>query len=117
MVIMYILVNIMRVHSPVSRNAALYLGQQIKLARKTRRMTEAMLAERCGISRSTVRAMERGSLTVQIGLVFEAATIVGVRLFGLDRSELVASNERMDDRIALLPTRIRTEAQVVRDDF
>jgi transcriptional regulator with XRE-family HTH domain len=107
----------MRVHSPVGRDAALYLGQQIKLARKSRRMTQAMLAERCGISRSTVRAMERRSLTVQIGLVFEAATIVGVRLFGLDRSELVVSSERIDGRIALLPKRIRAEGRVVKGDF
>lgn len=96
---------------------ATLLGKRIKLARKSRRMTEAELGERCGISRSTVRAIEAGNLKVEIGLVFEAAYVVGVQLFVDETTELIANIQRIDDRIALLPSRVRKTHSEPRDDF
>ena len=44
-------------------------------------MTEEDLAGRAGISRRTLQKIERGDLKCEIGLVFEDANIVGVKLF------------------------------------
>ncbi len=106
-----------RSYSRSTAHVAALLGKRIKLGRKTRKMTEAQLGERCGISRSTVRAIEAGSLKVEIGLVFEAAYIVGVRLFVDDDTDLTANIQPVDDRLALLPKRVRTRDAQPRDDF
>lgn len=93
------------------------LGKRVKHARKLRRMTEAELAERVGVSRSTVRAIEQGSLKVEIGLFLEAAVICGVTLFTNSPIELAAQIQRIDDRLCLLPDRVRSARQEVADDF
>jgi transcriptional regulator with XRE-family HTH domain len=57
------------------------LGREIRLARKQRKMTEADLASRIGIARSTLQLIEKGQPKVEIGLAFEAAALLGVPLF------------------------------------
>ena len=57
------------------------LSSQIKAARRKRRLTESGLAERIFASRSTVQKIEKGDPKVEIGLVLEAATVLGVPLF------------------------------------
>lgn len=54
-------------------------------------MSESDLAERCGMSRSTIQRIERGDATVEIGLVLEAATVVGISLF--DERQLADSGK------------------------
>lgn len=104
-------------HSQQTLDAARVLGLEIARARRERRMTINELAERAGVSRITVRAVEAGTLTVAIGTVFELATILGVDLFGVDRSQLPGLLSRGRDRLALLPARIRQPAAPVDDDF
>ena len=43
------------------------LGENLRLARLRRRLSAALLAERAGISRPTLRAIERGEPTVSLG--------------------------------------------------
>ena len=43
------------------------MGEQIKLARKRRRLSTALVAERAGISRATLWAVEKGASSVAIG--------------------------------------------------
>jgi transcriptional regulator with XRE-family HTH domain len=43
------------------------LGQNVRLARKRRGLTQALLAERAGMSTPTLRAIERGAPTVMLG--------------------------------------------------
>ena len=105
-----------RAYSQLTTNVVRLLGKRIQLGRKARKMTEAEMAERCGISRTTVRAIEAGNLKVEIGLVFEAAYVAGVVLFTDDIVELAANVQRVDDRLALLPMRARKTTEV-RDDF
>lgn len=106
-----------RTYSKQTSKVAELLGKRIRLARKARKMSETDLADRCGISRTTIRAIEGGSLRVEIGLFFEAAFIVGVRLFTDDPVELAAHVQRIDDRLLLLPSRVHAEKAEVRDDF
>ena len=104
----------------VSREAAAaveLLGAQIAQARRERQWTLAELAQRAGVSRPTVSKVERGDPSVSIGTVFEMATLVGVPLFSADRGERSAMLARARDRLALLPERIRTPSDEVRDDF
>lgn len=77
-----------RTYSRVTREALALMGGQIRLGRKQRRMSEADLSERIGIARSTVQLIEKGHPKVEIGLVFEAAILVGVPLFVSEPSGL-----------------------------
>jgi transcriptional regulator with XRE-family HTH domain len=104
-------------YSPQTIDAVRVLGLEVAHARRARRWTEAQLAERVGISAVTLRNIERGAPTVGIGTVFEAATILGISLFGADRDGLRSMVERSRDRLALLPARVREPIGPVRDDF
>lgn len=106
-----------RTYSRVTREALALMGGQIRLARKQRRMSEADLSERIGIARSTLQLIEKGHPKVEVGLVFEAATLVGVPLFVSEPSGLSAQISRIDDKLALLPRSIRRPRSEVKDDF
>jgi transcriptional regulator with XRE-family HTH domain len=106
-----------RTYSKYTQESALLLGKQIKLYRKQRKWSEKNLADRVGISRATLQKIENGELTCAIGLVFEAAALVGINLFEQDRIPLSVSVAQANDKIALLPKRIRAKKKVVDDDF
>ncbi|MFA5596631.1 MAG: anaerobic benzoate catabolism transcriptional regulator [bacterium ADurb.Bin157] len=52
---------------PETRDILCRMGEQIKLARLRRRLSSQLVAERAGISRSTMVEVERGSPSVAIG--------------------------------------------------
>jgi transcriptional regulator with XRE-family HTH domain len=106
-----------RTYSPLTTRALAVLGKRIRLARRQRRMSETDLAARIGIARSTLQLIERGDPKVEIGSVFEAATIAGVDLFALYGTSVSAESERIDDKLAALPKRIRRTRKEVDDDF
>lgn len=106
-----------RPYSRQALEALELLGHQIELARKSRKMTETELAERVGISRNTLRMIQKGNPKVGVGLVFEAAALAGVVLFTPDPSAMSLRLASAKDRIALLPERIRNKEAVVKDDF
>ena len=93
------------------------LSKQIKLGRKQRKWTEHELAERAGISRGTLQKIEKGSMTCAIGLVFELAMLVGVKLFDTEKVSLAMHLDMTSDKIALLPKAVRTGRKAVDDDF
>ena len=104
--------------SRVARAAAALLGTQVRLARNQRRMTAQDVADRAGISRTTLQKIERGDLKTEIGLVFEVAAIVGVPLFAPDPASIDAERARAETVLALLPASIRPRAaDRVDDDF
>ena len=106
-----------RTFSRYSSEASLLLGHQIKLGRKQRKWTEQELAERAGISRATLQKIEQGNMNCAIGLVFEAAVLVGVTLFESDNMSLEIQHERTNDKLALLPKSIRKNKTVIDDNF
>ncbi len=106
-----------RTYSRLTYEALTLMGKQIRLARKQRGMSEADLASRIGIARSTLQLIERGNPKVEIGLAFEAAILAGVGLFVPEASTLAPQITRLDDKLALLPQSIRHPLREVKDDF
>ncbi len=106
-----------KTYSPHVRDAARLLGEQIRLARADRGWTQQDLADRAGITRPTLRRIERGDLGVTLGSAFEVARLTGVPLFYPDRERLSLDLDRATARAALLPERIRPRRDPVRDDF
>jgi transcriptional regulator with XRE-family HTH domain len=105
-----------RTYSPVTVEAARLLGARVRLARRERRWTLQELAERVGVTHVTMRKVERGELTVALGVAFEAAAVLGVPLFHEDAARRSLERGRIDDRLAVLPRLVRTPAEVD-DDF
>lgn len=106
-----------RTYSRYVMEAAALLGKQIKLRRKQRKWTEHELAERAGIARATLQKIEKGDMTCAIGLVFEVAALVGVKLFDAEAASLSAHLARTDDRLSLLPKSVHNSKKGVDDDF
>ncbi len=96
-----------RTHSPAAAEEARLLGENIRVARRQHLWTLQELADRVGVSTITMMKVERGDLTVGLGIAFEAAVISGVPLFTTDRSRLRLEMNRLDDRLALLPDAVR----------
>lgn len=108
--------TLVRTYSPVAVEAARLLGARVRLARRERRWTVAELAERIGVTRTTLRKVERGDLTVGLGVALEAAAVVGVPLFHADQDRRALEVLRVDDRLALLPQAVRRPTEFD-DDF
>jgi DNA-binding XRE family transcriptional regulator len=82
------------------------------LGRIDRHWSAQELANRVGVTRSTINKIEHGDPSVGLGVALEAAALVGAPLFseddGLRRLEL----GRVSDRLALLPKRVRRPLMV-----
>ena len=55
------------------------LGENIKLARKRRKLTTVQVAERAGIDRSTLYQIEKGNPGVSIGAYFNVLRVLGLQ--------------------------------------
>jgi transcriptional regulator with XRE-family HTH domain len=62
-----------RPHSPQVVDAARLLGEQVRLARRSRRWTQVDLASRAGVTADTLRKVENGDLSVSLGTALEMA--------------------------------------------
>lgn len=100
------------VFSRNTRLAAELLGIEVARARRERRWSQAELAERAGIARSTLHNLESGDPTVSMGIAFEVATLLGVPLFTAERDRLGDLVARERDRLSLLPAKVRPRAEV-----
>ena len=105
-----------RAYMKYTKEALLYLGQLIKLERKKRKLSELDFAERAGIARSTLQKIEKGDPSVEIGVVFDVAHIGGVKLFDIETS-FSTMTSAANEKLSLLPKRIRQNRKKVRDDF
>lgn len=54
------------------------IGENIKLARKRRKLTTEQVAERAGIHRATLHRVEKGNPTVAIGLYFNVLKVLNL---------------------------------------
>ena len=108
---------IKRTYSRYTREATALLGGLIRTARKERKLTAQELADRAGISRGLLQRIEKGDLKCEIGAAFEVATIVGLKLFDATEGTMAKHLRQIEDKLALLPQRIKSRKKTVRDDF
>ena len=106
-----------RSYARQTRQALSILGKLIRIGRMERGMTAQELADRAGISRTTLHGIEKGAPGAEIGTVFEAASLAGVRLFEYDDTALRMENARLDEKLTLLPKSVRPSRTEVDDDF
>lgn len=66
-------------------------------------MSAQDLAERAGVSRGLIQRIEKGDPGCEIGVVFEVAALVGVKLFASEDSDPARRLKEVDERLALLP--------------
>lgn len=64
---------------PRYKNVLYQMGEQVKLARKRRKLTTLQVAERADISRSTLNLIEKGSPSVAIGAYFNVLRVLGLQ--------------------------------------
>jgi transcriptional regulator with XRE-family HTH domain len=83
------------------------LGQNINHARRRRRITTQLMAERAGLSRSTIRKIEQGDPTASMGSYGAVLFVLGMekRLSDLVDSMHDSLGRRLEDEN--LPQRIR----------
>lgn len=55
------------------------MGENIKLARKRRKLTTTQVAERAGIARSTLYLVEKGDGSVALGAYFNVLRTLGLQ--------------------------------------
>lgn len=65
------------------------LGEQIRLARLRRHLSSELVAERAGVSRATVSAVERGSASVALGAYANVLHALG----GLEQDLLLIAKD------------------------
>ncbi|MCK0159025.1 helix-turn-helix domain-containing protein [Allomuricauda sp. F6463D] len=66
------------------------IGQNIKLARKRRKLTAEQVAERAGIHRATLHRVEKGDPTVAMGIYFNVLKVLSLES---DFSKLALDDE------------------------
>ena len=93
------------VQMPAVKRLLEELGENIRLARLRRRLPAQLLAERAGMSRTTLRAVEKGEAGVTLG-----AYANGLHCLGLESDlALVARDDVLGRKLqdAGLPTKAR----------
>jgi len=63
---------------PKNQQVLSQLGENIKLACKRRRYTQSLIAERTGLSRLTIRKIQKGDSTVSIGHYVAVLSVLGM---------------------------------------
>ena len=91
------------------RRSLVKFGADLSLARRKRRLTVAMMAERLGVSRATYTRIEKGDPSVALGAFAQALFVLG---FGALLGEVI--DQRTDEQGLLLeseqvPKRVRVK--------
>lgn len=80
---------------PKSREALSLLGENIKLACKRRGFSQTLISERTGLSRLTIRKIEKGDPTVSIGHYVLVLGVLGL----VSDLEKVASDDALGRKL------------------
>ena len=92
---------------PQTQEILATMGEQIKMARLRRRISAELAAERAGVSRATLWAVEKGSPSVAIGIY--AAVLHSLN--GMDKELLlIAKDDELGRKLQDLELPIRKRA-------
>lgn len=81
---------------PATQRRAEALGARLRAARLRRRMSEAEMAERAYVSRTTLRKLEHGDLSVTAAILARVLEVLG-----LERNlDLIAADDEVGHRLA-----------------
>jgi len=89
----------------------------IKAARLERGMSQLELADRVGVSRHTIMAIEKSDSKVAVGAVLESAAVLGIPILAEDTEGLNKLAGAVANLTQLLPARIRKRKVELDDDF
>lgn len=109
--------TVVRTYSRYTKEALALLGGLIRAARKTQKRKTKTLAEQAGISRNLLYRIEMGDPTCAIGVVFEVATLLGIKLFDMEPNALTRYLRQTEEKLALLPKAIHDSTKDLNDDF
>lgn len=93
-----------------TRKAARTLGEYIATFRKLQNLTAEQVADRAGISRTTLRRLEQGEVTVGLDVLLEVCRVLGILDFvlqGMNPYETALGQSLAEDQIQQLPKRVR----------
>lgn len=80
---------------PASRRQLVAFGERLRLARRRRKISTVLMAERAGISRDTLNRVEKGDPAVSLGTYLRV-----LRILGLDRDlDLLAGEDRLGRKL------------------
>ena len=88
------------------------LGEDLRDARRRRRIPTAVMAERLGVSRTTLHHLERGEPTVGMGALASAMYVLGLRERFADMADARFDETGLTLDAERLPQRIRTKRNV-----
>jgi len=92
---------------PKTQEILTTMGEQIKLARLRRKLSAELVAERAGVSRATLWAVEKGSDSVSVGIY--AAVLHALN--GMDKDLLlVAKDDELGRKLQDLELPVRKRA-------
>lgn len=63
---------------PAQRRQLAALGQRLRAARLRRKLTQAMLAERVGVTVPTIRKLEAGDASISMSVVLRGLVVLGL---------------------------------------
>lgn len=119
----HLVIDEYHVIGPANRNYLRYtkeaiqlLGLMIRSQRKMKKISEMDFAERVGIARTTLQKIEKGDPKVEIGIFFEAAQMADIKLFNVT-DDFSAKEKHYQNKISLLPQRVRKPLKKVHDEF
>jgi transcriptional regulator with XRE-family HTH domain len=72
------------------------LGERMRAARLRRRLSATEMAERMGVSRATLHSLERGDLSIGLGVLVRALGILGLE----DDLASLAADDELGRRLA-----------------
>jgi transcriptional regulator with XRE-family HTH domain len=81
------------------------LGDRLRLARKRRKFSAVLVAERAGISRDTFSRVEKGDPSVSLGTYLKV-----LRILGLDSDiDLIAQDDKLGRKLQDLQLEVSTD--------
>lgn len=101
---------------PYARDAALFMGANVRQARLNRRWTAAQVGAHAGCSPYTVFKIESGAPSVAFGNVLNVCAALGIELFVPDRAELSRLASAQTRIVRLMPARVMPK-KAPTDDF